>query len=100
MQGSHDCKVADLPITNSDAQKSPPMFGGLSRDPERDLNPHAPFGSTEFKSVVSTNSTIRASRDMVHGKSRMPGKTQDQRETILSDAPRCDSSHARPAAPN
>ena len=29
--------------------------------PERDLNPHDPFGSTEFKSVVSTNSTIRAS---------------------------------------
>ena len=28
--------------------------------PERDLNPHDPFGSTEFKSVVSTNSTIRA----------------------------------------
>ena len=28
--------------------------------PERDLNPHDPFGSTDFKSVVSTNSTIRA----------------------------------------
>ena len=81
-------------------QKESPFQNSPVWYPERDLNPHDPFGSTEFKSVVSTNSTIRASWDMVHGKSRMPGKTQDQRETILSDAPRCDSSHVRPAAPN
>ncbi len=28
--------------------------------PERDLNPHGPYGPLDFKSSVSTNSTTRA----------------------------------------
>ena len=39
-----------------------PANTGENLYPERDLNPHGPFGPTDFKSVVSTNSTIRAGR--------------------------------------
>ena len=42
------------------SSKSPDRKAGAFSYPERDLNPHGPFGPTEFKSVVSTNSTIRA----------------------------------------
>ena len=40
--------------------QSPGLAVGAFSYPGRDLNPHGPFGPTEFKSVVSTNSTTRA----------------------------------------
>ena len=47
-------------LIESAQQKAPALRSGLFSYPGRDLNPHGPFGPTEFKSVVSTNSTIRA----------------------------------------
>ena len=56
----HRLNITLSPTHNKNQRKKTPRAEAFYSYPERDLNPHDPFGSTEFKSVVSTNSTIRA----------------------------------------
>ena len=56
-------RLADGDLLALGKKKESPFQNSPLQYPERDLNPHGPFGPTDFKSVVSTNSTIQAGRN-------------------------------------